>query len=521
MDLIGPLVALGALTWVEWKHAPITRVANHIATLGRKGSAWITDERGAYAAFSPQLRYRDFYAADGIVETADGYLWTGGEVLLPSTDCVSDADTNALGEQLNICYAGLPVGTWVQTINRLSVGDPAPFDVPLKLMREAPPALSDVVGTIYPARLKHLAAEMKESRLRTRRTWVYIGRQAPLHKRVKVKLRELGRANAFIDYEWSEYERVRDDVRRARDKFAQFFRDAGGLVLDYEEGNPGVTREVMRMAYERLNPERARAGHPCPEYDCDEESRPRELICLSPVDVRNDILRYGRTYAATLSMHGLPKPLVATTLERFLRSADLTFDVEVATHYRAEKWLKWAAKADKIEDRFIWNNADAKRVNRDEQMRMADAQDVQRLIREQNELLGSFGFGVSVYAPDEETLRQRCDTVITELRLAGGIEAIFDNSGTLLQNLSTLPCAPHTDGRTQPMRSAGAAYLSGWTGGPSGLPREEATILFQRPDGGVLYYDQTTRRHGANQTLVCGRTRSGKSVLMNQLRENH
>ncbi|MDQ3259155.1 MAG: hypothetical protein M3R15_35705, partial [Acidobacteriota bacterium] len=319
----------------------------------------------------------------------------------------------------------------------------------------------------------------------------------------------------WIDLERREYLEVRADCFRVRDSFQGYFRDAGARVRNITDA-----RTVMALAYQRLNPERAEQ-HPCPEYRWEWNQNPRELICLTSMDDLGDVLRIGNRVVATLVLHRLPVKANQQTLERVLRSTALNFDVEFATHFEIGDWVKWDNRLAKEEDDIALSLDQSRVANRDETVKARELAAVRTELRESEEKIGAMGFAATVSAETPAELRRRADTLMVELRKAEGMETILDRAGTVTGHIATLPCAPHKDARTKPVMTRDAANLSGWTGGPVGVPPEVATLVFQRPDGGLVYVDQTSRLHGANQTLVCGRTRSGKSVLMNLLRLDH
>ncbi|MDQ3650317.1 MAG: conjugal transfer protein TraC [Acidobacteriota bacterium] len=373
LDLITLLVGTTLASAAAWKTGFADSLAGWLGSRAERVGAWVTSEDGTWASLPEQLPYRDFYA--DVIETRDGWLWTGLELRPVSTEGFSGRDWNLAGARLNRVIAGLPDHTWVQVITLIS--DRAD-DACAVFERLATLSPDSVMQTLARSRADHLRREAASGRVRDSRTLAFIGRKPP-PSILRVPFRGVWSSRPFIELERAEFLQLRDDVLRARDTFAAALKAAGGA------SRPVSARVAFDLAYARLNPERA-AFHAAPDYVpphvtgvCSADSmfdmprqgtcrsaslfesfpsaaqislpnvsdfaaramipaieqsalreelfaeNPRETLCFTDVEVKEDYFLLGSLPCTTVSLQRLPKKVFAGLMEVLTRSAGLDF----------------------------------------------------------------------------------------------------------------------------------------------------------------------------------------------------
>jgi type IV secretory pathway VirB4 component len=497
----------GAAALAAWKTGfPLGMALRGGAELGR-AARWLSDG-GAWTPLAHRLALRDIHV--DVIECADGWLWAGGELIPVATDGLSNGEINALGATLNRALGGLAAETRVQTITAVSDD----FAEPLAILERQLDACRDAVWhAMLRARVAHLHAQAQSGRARQTRTRLLVGRRLPKTLNSRFRLGALLAPDAWTDAAAADWERTRSDAHAALAALFAALRPAGAT------GFPLSGDAIKNLIYARLNPERARR-HPAPGYhgDCN----PRELLCFTSAEtLRSGFIVWGETPGATISLKRLPVRTCATLLETLTRSAEIDFPFELSSHFLVEDSLR-ADEALERQEIYAANALDQQRLpNRDEIVKLANLAEIRTATRVGEDKLVTLGLGVTVFAPDVEQLRTRCDRLLTELRRCEGMEGLVDRHSAIAQHLATLPGQSPSDARAKRALSRDAAALAGWTGGPRGLPAHEATLIFQRPDGGLFFFDPAARAFNSGMALFCGGTGSGKSTLMGFLAQAH
>ena len=501
------LLMIVGLVVVEWRTAAVRSVCHFAVTRGQHLAVRVTDPYGAFVPLPRQLPYRDFYR-DDVVETENGMFWVGLELTVPATDGLSNGELNSLGIALARCLSTLPEGTHVQAIQRKVMSNEAAIQALEKAREQAAPEFA----AVYADKLAFFRKEELQGRLHCWRHWVFLGIQAPKKGIVRrLGLRGLWSSAPWIDLEVSEYQIVRDKLNTLAATFAASFAQAGG-----RSQRLGWSA-IFSLAYERLNPARA-CMHPAPRYA--QDLNPREVLCLTNVDVKDGVLCFENVASATLSLHRLPVQVSPKSLEYFFRSSTLNFPLEVNAHFKLEKWASFDAKLDRVEKDLHRAMNQQSLPDPDEALKAGEIAEIRQLLREGEEAIGQFGFAISLAAPNEAELQRRIEVILNEAHKVEGLELVMERTSPVRQHLATLPCGAGNDVRTKPLLSKHAALLFGWSGAPLGLTEEEG-MVFQHVDGGVVQHHQTASFYNVNHALVCGQTGTGKSALMNQLRFDH
>jgi len=253
LDFVTLLVGTTIAGATAWKTGIVDSFAGWLGSRAERLGAWVTSEDGAWASLPEQLPYRDFYA--DVIETRDGWLWTGLELRAVPTDGFSGRDWNLIGARLNRVIAGLPDDTWLQTITYTSDSSD---DACVVFERLATLTPDPVWQTVARVRGDHFRHEAASGRVRHSRTFAFVGRKS-LPRVLRVPFRGVWTSKSFVDLERDAFLQLREDVLRARDTFASAFKGAGGA------SRPVPARVAFELAYARLNPERA-AFHSAPAY---------------------------------------------------------------------------------------------------------------------------------------------------------------------------------------------------------------------------------------------------------------
>jgi hypothetical protein len=507
METLVFLTLGGAAALAAWKTGfPLGVALRGGAGLG-SAAHWLSDG-GAWSPLAHRLALRDVHG--DVIECADGWLWAAAELIPAATDGLSNAEINALGATLNRAIAGLPAETRVQTITRID----ADFAEPPAILERQLDACRDAVWhALLRARVAHLHAEAQRGRARQTRTWLLIGRRLPKTLKSRFRLAALFAPDAWTDAAAADWERTRGDALAARGALLAALKPTGAT------GFPLSGDAIKNLIYARLNPERARR-HPAPVYhgDCN----PRELLCFTSAEtLRSGFIVWGETPGATISLKRLPVRTCAPLLETLTRSPEIDFPFEISSHFLVEDALR-ADETLERQERYAANALDQQRLpNKDEAAKLVDLAEIRTATRIGEDKLVTLGLGVTVFAPDVEQLRTRCDRLLTEMRRCEGLEGLVDRHSALDQHLATLPGQCPADARAGRALARDAAALAGWTGGPRGLPAGAATLVFQRPDGGLFYFDPAARELKSGMALACGGTGSGKSTLMGFLASAH
>lgn len=502
--MIATLVVLTALVLLicEWKTSFIRNRLDSVVLGVKQGVGWVGSPRGVADSVAEQIQIRDFYR-DGIVETAEGIFWAGFEAILPVTDGKSTAELNELSDQLNRVLTGLRAGTHVQTFTSI---DPESLDIIAAAERRAA-AAREPYASVLRSRVKLMRKEARAGRLKTVRTYIFIGRPARQGVMKRLRLRSLFSPSEWTDLAQGEYIEMREEVRRERETFQSYFRSAGGECRDITDA-----REVMTLVYQRLNPARSKS-HPCPAYEYDVNLR--NLICVTGADVSGHVIHWEDGVQMTsLFIHRLPVRACSTTIERFTRSTAINFPVEISTTFVVADSTVMAGKFEEQMKFMTRSLAGSFVPNASEQAKHEQVASLQQELVVGEEGIGAFSFAVTIAANSEAELRRNEDKVLAEVRKCEGMELLHDRTNAFHQHLSTLPCMPHRDARAKTLTTRDAAHLMGWSGGSRGLKPEEAVIVYQRADGGALFFDQNTARHEANMTCITGGIGTGKSSLL-------
>ncbi|MGH9761605.1 MAG: TraC family protein, partial [Blastocatellia bacterium] len=247
------LAGAAILFWAGWKTGFLQKALESRTDFLARWGLYITHESGAWTDMATRLPYRDFYK--DVVETAGGWIWAAAQLRPIPTDGLSNSEWNLLYDRLNRVLTTLQDETCLQVILR---ADNSPDDgvaIFESLANKCPqPDLAQVIK----ARARHLRREAKQGRIVRHRLYAIIGRQRkPLAQRIP--LRALFTSSPWIDHERDDFLSLRDDALRARQAFLAAFSSIGGWARPVGAG------AVFKIAYDRLNPERAER-HQAPDY---------------------------------------------------------------------------------------------------------------------------------------------------------------------------------------------------------------------------------------------------------------
>jgi hypothetical protein len=381
------------------------------------------------------------------------------------------------------------------------------------LERQLDACRDEVWHALLRARCAHLGAEAAAGRARITRTRVLVGRRLPKTLATRFSLRALLTPADWTDATDAEWEGTRADAAAARAALAAALKPTGATARELSG------EEIAAMLYARLNPERARR-HPAPALAAGDN--PRDVLCFTSAEVLpGGVILWGETPGATISLKRLPTRTYPALLETLTRSPEIDFPFEVSSHFLVEDALR-ADEALERQEAYAANALDQQRLpNKAELVKLANLAEIRTVTRVGEERLVTLGLGLTVFAPTRDELRARCDRLLTELRRCEGMEGLADRHSAMSQHLATLPGQAPSDARATRALSRDAAALAGWTGGPRGVAAADARLIFQRPDGGVFYFDPAARALKSGMALVCGGTGSGKSTLMGFLALAH
>jgi energy-coupling factor transporter ATP-binding protein EcfA2 len=498
------IITLGILIAV-WKTGFLTTGFSIAGDVVHKSYAWFKAEgEGAWVNLASRLLYRDFYHQT--VELEKGWLYAACETHPISTDGFSNADKNELSNLLNTVAASIPEGTRVQVITKITNKASEAISI---LERQVAQAKDPVWKAMASAEVEQFKWEESENQLKDYKQYVLLGRQAHKGKRFWMKLKGLWSTEPWIDQSESDFSNLMQDVLQSRDLFMRCWSNVGGA------SRPMEAKEIKDLAYERLNPKRAR-DHAAPEYDYvnNPAENPREILCMTSAEVKGEKIVWDGEPWTTVTLHKLPLRLNATTMERFTRYSNLDFDLEISSHFEV---LNSNDEDEKMEtqEKSINRSLEQQRIpNRDEVERGQEVTQVRIITRNSSMKLVDVGFAVSFNAPDEQTLKSRTKAVIAELKRCEGLECSADRHAAMAQHLATLPGHIDKDKRKKRALTREAMALACWTGGPKGLPASETTMVLHRTDGGIYKFNPQSERFSAGMFLICGGTGSGKSTLL-------
>jgi len=245
------LLFFAALLWFAWKSGVIELLSDELSDFAARWGLYLKHESGAWADLPERLQYRDFHR--DVVETADGWMFAPTELRPTATDGFSHADWNALYDRINRAIIAMGDRTCIQVMLRADHSPEEGLRVFRRLLNHCPIlALKPVIES----RAKHLKGEAAAARVVRHRLYAFIGRQRkPVTHRVP--LRGLFNSSPWVELERDDFLALRQETLRARDQFIGAFTAIGGWA------RPLPVKEVFAIAYERLNPGRARK-HPAP-----------------------------------------------------------------------------------------------------------------------------------------------------------------------------------------------------------------------------------------------------------------
>lgn len=471
-----------------------------------------------------RLDYRDFYK--DIIETSDGWFWTGIEIRPISTDGFNDDQWNSLGKRLNHLFVSLPENTWIQIITRFDKDVKSASDIyydQFEAYKGSP------LASIALSRGKHLEKEVFRGNIRSYKTYVFVGIQAKA-KITNLSFKEFWEKNPFIDLEKKDFLEHALNLRRIRDVFARGYWELGGYYSLID------AQVVFDLAYRRLNPTRSKSI-PTPIYNpsmatkkagqdgIEYHSRwtvlpenPRETLSLTNIEVKEGYFLYDGTPCTTIILKKLPTEVFAGLMERISRDPLLNFEFEICTSYQIENYSK---REDKFEISQSWMamqlGSNKFKKNKDEQWKYEEIEALREELRKGTLNIGFITLGITFEAKSVEELKRRIDRILLSLRKLNGAEGILEKHCASDVHLATLPCTPHRGFRTLEGLSRDAIGLSTLTNGQGGLFQEVEKIsdIYQRTDGGLFNHHFHPDYIGTILAIYCGPMRSGKSGKRN------
>lgn len=584
--IIAILLVAGFLQYLGWLDTIIEKVADTAIWFFR----WLFDVSGSIALLPEKLAYRDFVEKLDIVETKKGWFWTGVEITPIPSDGLSNQERNRLGELFNNFYTTLPARTRVQVVSIVDNNPSLATRVFNRLVKENK---TNLLAPILLSRRNFLLKKAQSGDVRRVSTYVFFGRQASqivvkkgFWRSVVSYIQSIYRPEVFLEIERSELGRVRAELLAIRDGFSTNFKVPWGQL----EGvvRPLKPSEIFKLAWRKLNPELAK-NHLPPIYDeeiffpsigdvvsannanCSSNGNnkngsntqtndgnksnsinklkdkpltvykrpfldnPRELLCQTYVKHQDDYFLYGDTYVMTLSVTTFPTAVYPTMIEWLSRSRELSFPVEIATHFFTEDradTLDFLAKKQKSA-----RNALRRAGGNPDEVQEVQAEqyaDLIRVITNENQVAGKLGFAVTFWASSRIELYRRRDQIINLVRQMQGTIVSPERHCAFDLHLTTMPCTPHGaadapygDFRERRALSREAAAMSPWTGAPTAIPRgvlpEKSTTVWQLRTKELFNWDSDPRngifRNG--MSLIVGQAGSGKSAFLNSLRINH
>lgn len=529
------------------------RACDYLGIEGAKRISWLSSESGKYASLPDRLGYCDFY--DDVVETRRGTLWAGLELTPVATDGLTDTDLNDLANKLNRCFTALPDNTWVQLFMRQ---DAVPIEGQAVFARAAESNREDpALWAVMKSRHHHLGREASQGLVLRRRFFVFIGRR---EKKLKQKLSIKGvvSSDPFLELERKQFERLREDVLRCAEQFANCYMSAGGRAALIP------ARVAFALAYEKLNPERSLVV-PAPAYvtptgtiynsdpwfataqnvsqletkvnskgrggvtfDTIQEytfaNNPRETLCFTTVEVEDDYLLFGRRPVMTIHLQRLPVATCAGMMEILTRRRGITFPFEVCTSFEIVNQQKWDEKLERSWDRFAVSLLTAIKPDLVQKLKSGEIATAREQVRVGEEKIGLFGLGITFSAADVPELYRRRDLILSILRNMQGLEGASEMHTPFREWITTLPCQSDVDNsasstyRRQPCMSHNAVGLTPLTGSATGCAPEQAKDVFQKADGGLYFFDHHSSAFNSGMSMYVGTAGSGKSALLNRQR---
>jgi hypothetical protein len=246
---------------------------------------------------------------------------------------------------------------------------------------------------------------------------------------------------------------------------------------------------------------------------------PRERVCFEPVEVHRDFFVVGERLNQVVSLQQMPTLVSPGLCESLSRHPDMSFPYRSVTHFRVGDFYEWDDKFAKMYNRLQKNMERASRPDLDEELSADDVKNLRASMRRSQAKVGDFGMLIRYSAPDLKELYHRQATVLNAVRTMDGAEGTIEKHLPLPQFTSTLPCAPHGDGRTRTCLSRDAAALMPLTGGPRGPVREDrALMVFERVDGQLFYFHPKPSHFPSGMSIIVGGAGGGKTGLLNYIR---
>lgn len=563
--IIGIVVVAIFLQYLGWLDKLIEMVADKAISFFQ----WLFDVSGSIALLPEKLGYRDFVEKFDIVETKKGWFWTGVEISPIPSDGLSNQERNRLGELFNNFYTTLPSNTRVQVISIVDNDCSLASKVFNRLTKQNK---SHVFAPVLLSRRNFLLKKAQVGEVRRVNNYVFFGRQASqivvkkgFWRSIVSYLRSIYSPEVFLEIEKGELLRVRTELLSIRDGFITSYKVPWGQLDNVVR--PLKPSEIFKLAWRKLNPELAKTHLP-PIYDeevffpkigddvsanssnsnnssklKDEPLKtykrpfldnPRELLCQTYVKHIDDYFLYGDTYVMTLSITTFPTNVYPTMIEWVSRSRELSFPVEIATHFLTEDradTLDFLAKKQKSARSALRRSG----ANPDE-VQLTQVEQYAELIRvitNENQVAGKLGFAITIWANNKLELYSRRDQVINLVRQMQGAVVSPERHCSFDLHLVTLPCTPHGasdafygDFRERRALSREAAALSAFTGAPTAIPRgvsvSNSTSVWLLRTKELFNWDADPRngifRNG--MALILGQAGSGKSAFLNSLRIN-
>ena len=567
--IIAILLIAAFLQYVGWLDTMIEKIADTAIWAFR----WLFDVSGSIALLPEKLGYRDFVQKLDIVETKKGWFWTGVEIIPIPSDGLSNTDRNRLGELFNNFYTTLPAKTRIQVI---SVVDNDATLASKIFNRITKANKYHVLAPVILSRRNFLLKKAQSGDVKRVSTYVFFGRQA---SQIVLKkgfwrsfvsyVQSIYRPEVFLEIEKSELNRVRAELLAIREGFSTNYKVPWGQL----EGvvRPLKPSEIFKLAWRKLNPELAKNHFPpiydeevffprigdivlngvmsannktvpeVPDHLKDEplkvhkrlfSDNPRELLCQTYVKHQDDYFLYDDTYVMTLSISTFPTSVHPAMIEWVSRSRELSFPLEIATHFLTEDradTLDFLAKKQKS----AWNALRRAGNNPDEVQKVQAEQyaELIRVITNENQVAGKLGFAITFWASSKVELYRRRDQITNLARQMEGMVVSPERHCAFDLHLTTLPCTPHGaadahygDFREKRALSTLAAGLTPWTGAPNAIARgiapEKSITVYQLRSKELFNFDSSPKngvfRNGMK--LILGQSGSGKSAFLNSQR---
>jgi conjugal transfer ATP-binding protein TraC len=315
-----------------------------------------------------------------------------------------------------------------------------------------------------------------------------------------------------------------DMQKRTEKEFDDLKAEFKFILANIEEGVIGNglyykrmdQKEVMRLIYKHLNPDRFKQGLECPEPKSSEVFV--QQVCCSDVSIdekRGEYIHFGGYYHKYITLKLLPEATTPLMLAQINNLSFTEFDLVVNFEAPPKEWGR--TKIETMRRREYGNIQGLFGItNKDAQTKIAQYESLLEEIQQSNQKIYCAQLTVHVYGEEIEDVKKKTSEIIRVFSSMQSCEMHDERWGSVKPIfVSVLPGWTKESSRLLMIKSVHLADFLPLFSEFRGSGRAEC--LFYNTTHGLAAYDPFSEDLSAFNTVVIGASGSGKSFTINQI----